>query len=503
MTAVGRAARWLLDPGRRLSSRVVHAAFWAFALSIVLRLVGFGRTVVLGNLLDPSAFGVAAIAVLVVEMLESMSQIGVRQALVQEKRDISIYLNTAWTLQVIRGGLVAVTLAVGAPLVGSFFDVPEAVPMVRVLAAALFLSEFKNIGVVYFERELEFDKEFRYRMAPLLGNLVFAVGLAIMYPSPWAIVGGLVARRLIDAAASYVVHPYRPRFRLESAEIRDLLRFGRWIFISSFLVYLYLSLDDLVVGRVSGVEALGLYTMAFSISQLLTTALTRVTSRVAFPTYAILREDKTRLRRAYERTLGFVALLTVPAAAGLWFVGEAAVELLIGKAWLPMIGAFNVLLLWGLLRSLLSTAGPLFAGIGRPSVNSGIQAAQVAVLAALIYPMTARWGIIGAAWATVVAAIGPTIYALMSAIRTAGGAPRDLIHVVGFPVAHTVLMVAGLAVFNSLWEAEPTVRWLVLAVLIGVVVYAAAVAASMRLLSYLPNGLLPRRAASGSDRPPP
>ena len=487
-----RLARWLVNPGEGLTARVLHAATWAFALSLSLRLLNLTRTVVLGNLLSPADFGVAAIAVLVVGLVETTSEAGFQQALIQRKGDIRAHLNTVWTMQVIRGALLSGTLALAAPFVGRFYDTPSVVPMIWALSAGVFVREFRNIGVLYFEKDLRFHRDFAYRFTPQLANVLFAIVFAIVYPSPWALIVGLLVWRLSDLVLSYLIHDFRPRFRFDRVYAADVFRFGRWFLLSSILVYMLLNLDDLVVGKVVGVTALGWYTMAFSISQLATTEVTKTVSRVSFPTFALLQDRLTELHMAYTRTLAFVALLSFPATAGLWFVGPQAVELFLGSKWLPMIGALNVLLIWGLIRSLLATTGPLFQGIGKPYVNTAIQAAQAGLLVVLIYPLTTTWGIVGAAWATVLAALAPDSYAIAKAIRTVGGNVRDVLYSIGFPILNTMLMSAALLMLRAMWRPEPSLGWVFLTVGVGVLTYTVSVVVTRRFLGYLPEGLLPK-----------
>ena len=95
--------RWLFRPGKRLSQRVIHAGFWAFALRITDRLFGLARTILLARLLSPNDFGLFGIALLGLSALNTFSQTGFQQALIQKKGDIKPYLDTAWTVQVIRG----------------------------------------------------------------------------------------------------------------------------------------------------------------------------------------------------------------------------------------------------------------------------------------------------------------------------------------------------------------------------------------------------------------
>jgi O-antigen/teichoic acid export membrane protein len=484
--------RWLIEPGESLGWRATNAGAWAFALSMVNRLLTIIRSVVLARLLSPEDFGLMGIAMLVIGLITSFTQTGFNSALVQSKRGLEQkFLDTAWTVEAVRTVTLGAAMAVAAPLVGSFFDSPDAVALVRFLGVGVAVGGFVNTGVVSFDKDLEFQRRFVFRSVPNVVDLAVSVVLAIILGNAWALAFGWVAGRLAMVAASYIAHPHRPRVLLDREAVRSMWSFGVWTLASHTLIYFTLNLDDIVVGRVIDATALGLYTMAFTISQLTTTEITSVVNQVAFPAYARLQDSPPRLARAYTRTVQLVALASFPVAAGLWFVGPTVIELILGRQWIPMVPAFSILVLWGLIRSLLATTGPLFRGMGRPSIATKIQAAQLAILGLVIYPLTSSYGIVGAAWATVIAAIGPDLVALVLAARVSTAGVGSVVRVILFPAAHSAAMLLVLLALDS-YTGLPDGFWLLVwAPIAGLVIYVAGVLVSRARLGYLAGGILP------------
>lgn len=482
--------RRLLRRPTGLSERALNAGFWAYALRLSGRLLGTVRIVILARLLTPGDFGLLGVALLVMSMFETFTKTGFRAALIQRKGEIEQYFDTAWTLQVLRYSLKAIVLAAAAPWIGTFFDAPAAVPIIRVAAAGVFVEGLLNIGVVHFDKELEFQRRFVYRSIPPLVDLVVSVPLALLLRNVWALVLGLVASKVALVIASYIAHPYRPKLRVQWQQARELYRFGKWVFWSALLVYLLLHLDDLVVGRVLAVASLGLYQTAFSLSQVMTTELTSVLNQVALPTYAKLQDHKAKLRKAYLRTLQLVGLAAFPIAGGLWFVGPDLIRFFLGAQWLPMVGAFRVLLIWGLIRSILATTGPLMVAVGRPSVNTKLQLVQVASLGVLIYPLTLSGGIEGAAWATVLAAIVPDAGAVVMAFRTVGATRLDAARLLAVPAFSTGIMIAILYGIAGL-TVIPDGGWLLVwGPAVGVLIYGLVVLTARRTVGYMSDGIL-------------
>ena len=222
-------AQILWEPGSTLSQRVVRGGFWMFALRLTDRLLTLTRTIVLARILAPSDFGLMGIALLAMSTLRAFSQTGFQAALIQKKEDIKDYLDTAWTVSVLRGfGLFAI-LYLTAPYIALFFETPAATPIIRVIALSVLLAGLTNVGVVYFQKELEFNKRFVHQLSGAVADLAVAITAALLLRNVWALVLGVLAGSLARLVTSYAIQPYRPRLRLEGVKARELFNFGRWV----------------------------------------------------------------------------------------------------------------------------------------------------------------------------------------------------------------------------------------------------------------------------------
>ena len=147
-----------------LTSRVVKGGAWVFAGKMAGRGLQLVKMVVLARLLVPEDFGLFGIVMLALAAMETFTQTGFHTALIQKKDDIEQYLDTAWTVQVVRGLVLAAALFLSAPLFAWFFDEPRVVPLLQALSAIEVLRGLSNIGTVYFEKELEFRKQVTYQV---------------------------------------------------------------------------------------------------------------------------------------------------------------------------------------------------------------------------------------------------------------------------------------------------------------------------------------------------
>ena len=484
MLTVGKLkqkAMGLWEPGDTLSQQVVHSGFWVFALSLTNRLFQLIRTIVLARVLAPSDFGLMGIVLLAMSTLDTFSQPGFQAALIQKKGNIEEDLDSAWTASVLRGFVISVVLWLAAPYIALFFKTPAATSIMRVISVSMLLKGLTNIGVVYFQKELEFNKQFVYQLSGTVADLVVAVTAALLLRNAWALALGLLAGDLVRLVISYRIHPYRPRTRFEPGRVLSLFSYGRWILLSNILIFIGSHGDDAIVGKVIGVSALGLYQMAYRISQLAVTETTYVIGQVAFPAYSKLQDEVTGLRKAYFRIASFSAILSMLIAAGIAILGTDFIQIFLGEKWLPMAPAMVMLAIAALAKSIVSTGSPLFMGSGNPEFEFQVQLVRALTIIALIFPFSMRWGISGAAFTVVLSGLSMlTVWyvKIKDQLKLTSG---DLAGVFGPPFVSSLAMVVTIYLLRLLTKPicpntlPMQVGWFLIAVSLAVSVYFGAI----------------------------
>ena len=436
-----KRVRKLLEPGEGLHQRAVRSGAWVFALKITDQLFGLIRLIVLARVLAPHDFGLMGIALLAMATLQTFTATGFQAALIQKKERAEEYLNVAWTIHIVRGLALSIILFFAAPYVAIFFDATLATPIVRVIGISVLLQGFSNIGVLYFEKELEFGKQFFYQLSGTLAYFVVAVSAALILRSVWALVFGLLAASVVRLIVSYFIHPYRPRPSLDWGKAKELFTFGKWILGAAIAQFLFDQGDDIFVGKLLGVTFLGFYQMAYRVSNTLTTELTGVISQVAFPVYSKLKDNLPSLREAYLKVLQLTAFLSIPLAAGIFIVAPEFTQIFLTEKWMPMVPALQMLALFGLLRSISATTGEMFYGVGKPQIVTRWALIRFGVLAAAIYPLTIQWGIMGTSLAVLLAQIVLTIGCSYMVIKITECGFKSFSRLITLPLISTAIMV--------------------------------------------------------------
>ena len=391
---------------------MLRGSAWLGAARISIRLLEAAQLVVLARLLSPSAFGLMTIAIMAMGLARRLSTTGFNEALIQKQGDISSYLGTAWTVNLIRDLILAVGMVITAPLVADFFDAPKARPVLQIVAIGWLFSGLRNRGLVYLHKELLYNRFFLYHMARAITQITLAVGLAVVFRSVWALVLGFLAAEFVGLILSYIIAPRPDRISFDLQKARELFSFGKWILGRDILAYVMNQLDKIVVGRLAGVATLGLYNVAYQIATLTNKELVRVAGRVTFPAYSKLRSDGEIMREAYLKVVQITSLIALPIAIGMLLLADGLVRHVLGDQWLPTVNTLRILSLWAALESLSLIAVPLLSGMGRPDVPAKTNAVRLVLLMALIYPFTKWVGMPGAALAvaTSSAAVAPWLW---------------------------------------------------------------------------------------------
>jgi O-antigen/teichoic acid export membrane protein len=291
--------------------------------------------------------------------------------------------------------------------VAGWYGLPLLVPLIRLTSLALVIKGLSSPGRLLRDRQLEFRKPVLIGAAGQVVAIVLAIVLVLVVRNVYALVAYNLAFAAQQAIGSYLVHPFRPRLRFDGAKARELWRFGRGITASSVLIWLFVSGDRLVLGKMLGVSDLGNYDRASHWGNLPATSIAHVFSRLTFPAFARIKDRPWHLRRVYWRTMAFYAALALPVGLAIVLGAEPILGLL-GKnytKWEPALPALKIMAVYGASRALAGVNGSVLLAMGRSNWVAGLALVAVVVGGGLLWPLTEFWGTTGAALAVTVGAV--------------------------------------------------------------------------------------------------
>ena len=347
---------------------ILRGLGWAGALRVFVKLLTFVKLVVLARVLTPEAFGQFGIAVLVLTFFETLTETGINQVLIYSERKLEDLLDSAWIVSIVRGVAIALLVGLSAYPLSWYFHDPHILPLVLLISIAPLLRGFVNPMIVTFVKELDFRREFLFRSASAIVDVIAAVSIGVLTHSPIAFVGALLLSATTDLILSFVLFTLRPRFRFLKTYLSEIVGYGKWVTLTGIGSWFSSELDDLIVGRLYGVGALGIYQAGYKISTLPVTEIAGTVNQVSFPVLSKVRGDSRSFRRIFW--LGFFVSNAIGVAVALLLLlfPELSVRLVLGSGWLQVVPVIRILALFGVLRTIESSVQPLLLSLGKPRV---------------------------------------------------------------------------------------------------------------------------------------
>uniref|UniRef100_A0A831ZNB2 Lipopolysaccharide biosynthesis protein n=1 Tax=Desulfacinum infernum TaxID=35837 RepID=A0A831ZNB2_9BACT len=389
---------------------LAKSGLWVLSISHSIKILAFFSTIILARLLGPSDFGIVAMATAVVTLVEMLGDFGFHVYLVQKQDLKDEDLNTAWTFQLVLALLEACALTVCAPFIARLYREPRLSPVFYALAATVTVGGFRNIGIISFQKELKFQREFFLRVPSKI--LAVSASLACAYATRnyWALIVGIFAQRLTEVAASYLLSSFRPAFSLRGT--RELFRFSKWLYWNTTLSFLLQRSPDLILGKIAGKDAVGLFSVSHSLATLPTSELADPIARAAFPSYVKLKNDRSLLRDGYVKVLSLMGFFAIPLGVGIVALADILVPVLLGAQWSSAAPLLRILGVAGIVKTLQSNTGSIFLAQGRPQAVTALLILRVVVLVPMLVVLSSRTHAEGAAWAYLAAEamIAPMVF---------------------------------------------------------------------------------------------
>lgn len=394
-------------PSMSISGKVTRSAaseIFGFGASLALRLTS---NLLLTRLLFPEAFGLMAMVQIVLYGLVMLSDVGIWQGVVTSPRGSTrSFLDTAWTMLIIRGlGLWAVACALTIP-VAYGFDEPALLWMLPLTSASIAIHGFQSTRTLLLRRRL--------RLMPLqlleLGTQL--VNVAVCLTGAWLGFGvvSLVAGIIVSSAANTLASHFLPgsshhnRFQLEPHARHELFTFGRWIFLSSALTFLAVRLDQMMLGRWLGAALMGVYNIGQTLAELCDTLATKLTNGVIYPLLARVHVTRPAdFADAYYRVRRWFDLLLFTGLGGVAAMSEWIIALLYDERYGSAAAVLRILVFRAAVAALATLCEVCFVARGASVYSFRF---NLVVTLALLVAMPVGgllWGLPGLLWATVIA----------------------------------------------------------------------------------------------------
>lgn len=448
---------------------------WVAFETIISRVVQLVAVLYVARVVGPEAMGTVALLLVVLEILNLFSQMGLSQALIHAKNPSqeqlrALYL-TNWLLAFVTYFLIYFL----APYFASFFEESELTSLLRVAGLSILISAIGQQIMALLQKELEFQAIAVIGTVSSAVNAAVTISLAAMGFGIWSIVVGQlvgVSVRSLVALGYGIPKGLFHGFGLSFGSIRSILAFGLYQTGSMSLNMINSRADQLIIGKVIGASALGLYSMGSQITLQAMQQINSIATKVAFPAVAKNQDDLVEVKRIYLAILANTLMATAPLFVGLAVLSPLFISVVLGDEWMEMSTLLSILSGYVLVRSLGNISAPLVMGLGKADWAFYWNMGLLFVVPGVVYLASLSGNVEAIGFALFLTQLVLVFMAYLYWIRRLiGPCAREYVSTIARPLIPALGMGGMLWGMNNsmAWQSNPST--LVIMIIVGMVIY--------------------------------
>lgn len=408
------AIEHLIGREHSIRRKAITGGNWLMAKSMVIAVLDLIRAAIFARILSPNDYGLMALVMTGIGLCDAFSATGIEIMVQRDSEHYRQKLSGYWTIKLSRGIILTILTWVLASPIALFYGNPEIIPVMRFLGLSFLFRGLSGFGTEIRQRDMQFMKIALVEIGS--GIVVLSAGLVILFTTSnvWALAIYAVMNSFAIMVASYILYPWRPRLQVSPAIFKEVMLFSGSIVLMNVFNFVFTSVDVAIVGKLLGTEDVGYYARSNFLALLPATYFAGVISPVLLPAFRRLADDNARFRKAFTKVL--LVFIAVFSAMGilLFAFSKFIIIAIYGPKWLPILPVFNILILYGVSKSILMITPAVYFLKGKQWSMTLCGAITAAALPILCLPLTARIGLTGTAWAVVIIActshIGLIIY---------------------------------------------------------------------------------------------
>ncbi|WP_372659076.1 lipopolysaccharide biosynthesis protein, partial [Hydrogenophaga sp.] len=310
---------------------LIRGAFWTVGTRWAIKGIGFLNTVIMARLLMPADYGMVAMAMLVVGLIQAMMDFDASTALLRKGEVSKDEIDSAWTLKMLESLAVGLILLCISPLAAGYFEEPRVQTILWTLAVCVALTGMSNVGMTLAQRDFRFHIEFRLQVVSKTLSVLATIVSGYLLRDYRALVIGISTGYISNLVMSYVLHPYRPHWN--TSKIGEIWAVTKWLMLAGIGSYLLRKSDELIAARLGTAGDFGLYNVGSDLGRLPIGELGPAMLRAFLPVLSSIQDDVQRTNAAVLKTLAAVNSITLPMGFGVAAIAVPLTELILGPQW--------------------------------------------------------------------------------------------------------------------------------------------------------------------------
>jgi len=412
-----------------LKAKVASGVLWNALQLLINRGFGFIIKLVLARLLFPEEFGLVGMAAVFTELLVTINELGMGAALIQRKADqlTESHYNTAFWSAIGFSTLLFLIIAFGlGPLAAMFYEEPVLATIMPVMGSSVLIRPLNLIHQVKLTRKLDFKTQAIITNSSNIIAGIIAIGLAYSGWGVWSIIANGLLGGFFAVPFMWRAVKWTPRFEFSKKCFKDIFGFGVFNTGTNVINYIFSNIDYLIIGKMLGPAILGVYTLAFTLTDTFRSQLMSVFNQVMFPVYGMHQNNEALLKSSYLKVVKLNSLAIFPIMVLFIVLGQEIVLYFFGEKWRDAILPLQILSLSVIFHMMVSSNNALIRGMGYPKLEMKIQLVKALLIyCPLIITGVYYYGIIGASIAILINKIISVLIAQYYLRKLVGISVRD------------------------------------------------------------------------------
>jgi O-antigen/teichoic acid export membrane protein len=453
-----------------INRRVLAGFAWQGATKFLVQALSWVSTILVARLLEPSDYGIMAVANVFLMFMLMFTDMGLAQALMQRSQVNEADEDAVFWLSLLVGGVLYAILFLLAPVIAAFYQMPDLTWLMRLGALGIVISSLKTVPSAILMRRLDFRSRALIEVWASLASIVTVVGLALAGFGVWSLMWAALAQQVIITLAYMPIMGRWPRPVFDFGPILGIVRYGMHLMGANIAFVVSSKADVFIIGKFLGGHFTGIYSLAFQLATIPLDKIGTLFNHVAFPSLARLKEDEQQCRTLFVELHRYLLFIAYPVLIGIAAVADDLVALLLGAKWHQVTPILQVLCVVNIVRVSGMLISPALNSRGREREALRYSLAG-AVLLPLAFLLGVQFGLEGVAVAWMVGY--PLLYWMLLRYlhQDLGVTLTELISQSRPTLMATTVMAAAVLTAQALLAGFPPAVRLGAAVTVGMVAY--------------------------------
>lgn len=328
-----------------LKEKVLSSFVWQLLQRVLTQLISFCVSVVLARMLAPEDFGVVALAGMLIILIGSFIDTGIGTALIQKKDADELDYNTVFYTNIVLSSTVYVVIFFLAPLLGTLFNSPQIIPVIRVMSLGMPIGALSGVHSSMVSKNLAFKKFFFSTLSGSLLSAVVGLSMVLLGCGVWALVGQNLVSNIANTIVLLLIVHWRPKRMFSKERFKSLFSYGWKLTASNLIGTFFSQMKGYAIGLKYTTADLAYYNRGEGVPGILYNNISSSINTVLFPALSKLQDDKIAIRRALSKTMQTASFVLMPGLLGLAAVSDNFVQIVYTSKWMAVVPFMQVICL--------------------------------------------------------------------------------------------------------------------------------------------------------------